>query len=158
MGVIVVTGAFGNVGKSVVDALLVRGARVRVAGRNLAAVRETFGDRVESAHLDLTDPATFGPAVCDAEKVFLIRPPAIARVRKTINPFIDVAARSGVTHVVFPSVAGADTNKVVPHHRIETHLRASTMAWTMLRPGFFAQNIGGAYRSDIVDDNRIYVP
>lgn len=28
----------------------------------------------------------------------------------------------------------------------------------MLRPGFFAQNLGDAYRSDITEDHRIYVP
>ena len=30
--------------------------------------------------------------------------------------------------------------------------------WTVLRPGFFAQNFGDAYRRDIVEDGRIYVP
>ena len=28
----------------------------------------------------------------------------------------------------------------------------------VLRPGFFAQNLGDAYRDDIVQDHRIYVP
>jgi uncharacterized protein YbjT (DUF2867 family) len=64
---------------------------------------------------------------------------------------------AGVEHVVFSSVVGAGTNRVVPHHRIERHLRASGLAWTILRPGFFAQNLGGAYRSDIAR-GRIHVP
>ena len=30
--------------------------------------------------------------------------------------------------------------------------------WTILRPGFFTQNLGDAYRQDIVERDRIYVP
>lgn len=41
---------------------------------------------------------------------------------------------------MFSSVAGADTNRVVPHHRVETHLREHAPSWTILRPGFFCQN------------------
>lgn len=108
--------------------------------------------------LDFTDPTTFAPALEGVSKVFLIRPPAVARVGNTINSFIDAAQDHRVDHIVFSSVAGADTNKVVPHHRIETHLQGSKMAWTMLRPGFFAQNIGTAYHRDIVANNRIYLP
>jgi uncharacterized protein YbjT (DUF2867 family) len=37
-------------------------------------------------------------------------------------------------------------------------LRAGPDDWTIVRPGFFAQNIGTAYRQDIVEDNRIYLP
>jgi uncharacterized protein YbjT (DUF2867 family) len=46
----------------------------------------------------------------------------------------------------------------VPHHRVETHLRASGVGWTILRPGFFAQNLADAYRADITRQDRIYVP
>ncbi|MEZ5267396.1 MAG: hypothetical protein R2789_02100 [Microthrixaceae bacterium] len=41
---------------------------------------------------------------------------------------------------------------------METHLRSSGIPWTMLRPGFFAQNLGDAYRLDINEDQRIYIP
>jgi uncharacterized protein YbjT (DUF2867 family) len=78
--------------------------------------------------------------------------------RPTINAFIDAAVEAGVGHVVFSSVAGADTNRIVPHHRIETHLAASRLGWTVLRPGFFAQNLGTSYRTDIRDHDRIHVP
>jgi len=79
-------------------------------------------------------------------------------MKPTLNRLIDVAADLGVGHVVFSSVAGADTNRIVPHHRVETHLRASGLGWTILRPGFFAQNFGDAYRLDITEENRVYVP
>lgn len=154
---ILVTGATGNVGAAVVTALRAVGAPVRAAVTDPAAARDRFGD-VDTVRLDLTDPDTFATALDGVGRVFLIRPPAIARVGPTINRFVDAAAAEGVDHVVFSSVAGAENNPVVPHHRVETHLFASGLGWTVLRPGFFAQNLGGPYRSDIRDEDRIHVP
>ena len=59
---------------------------------------------------------------------------------------------------MFVSVAGAATNPIVPHHAVELHLRNGPTDWTILRPGFFAQNLESAYRRDICRDDRIYVP
>ncbi len=42
--------------------------------------------------------------------------------------------------------------------KVEQHLRGSGLAWTMLRAGFFAQNVADAYRQDIVEDDRIVLP
>lgn len=152
-----VTGALGNVGSRVVEELLARGRSVRAADMSLDALEERFGDRAEPARLDFNDEFTFAEALDGARRVFLIRPPAIARVGSTLNRFIDHAARNRTETVVFSSVAGADTNTIVPHHRVETHLRTSGIPWTFLRPGFFAQNIGSAYRRDIIENGRIYV-
>ena len=158
MGQIVVTGALGNVGSAVVASLLERGAEdVLVADIDREALADRFPG-IEAIALDYTDPSTFGPVVADAQRLFLIRPPAISRVGNTINPFLDAAEGAGVEHVVFSSVAGAESNRIVPHHRIENHLIDSGMAWTMLRPGFFAQNIATAYRQDINEGDRIHVP
>ena len=154
---VLVTGAAGNVGVGVVRGLVERGVRVRAADLDLAVVRER-DPGAEPVALDFTDPATFGPALRDVQRVFLIRPPAIARVKPTLNRFLDAAVTAGVEHVVFSSVAGAETNRVVPHHRVEQHLFASGLRWTVLRPGFFAQNLATAYRQDIVRDGRVHVP
>lgn len=158
MGRVVATGALGNVGSGVVGALQDRGVTdLRVADISRDALADRFPD-VEAVALDYTDPSTFGPVVDGAEKLFLIRPPAISRVGNTINSFLDAAESAGLHHVVFSSVAGAESNRIVPHHRIESHLIDSGMAWTMLRPGFFAQNLATAYRQDITTSNQIYVP
>lgn len=154
---IVVTGALGNVGSAVIGSLG-PDHRIRAADIDAEALGARFGERVEPVRLDFGDPATFGPVLAGASRVFLIRPPAISRVGPTLNRFLDVAAEAGVEHVVFSSVAGADTNRIVPHHRVERHLTASGLAWTILRPGFFSQNIGSAYRRDIVEDDRLHIP
>ncbi len=156
MSAVLVTGAGGNVGAAVVDHLQRLGHTARAADIDPALLPARHG--VETVRLDLTDPRTFAPALRGIRRLFLIRPPAIARVKPTLNAFLDAAAAAGVEHVVFSSVAGAETNRVVPHHRVEQHLIASNMAWTMLRPGFFAQNLATAYRTDIRDHDRLHVP
>jgi uncharacterized protein YbjT (DUF2867 family) len=154
---VLVTGASGNVGASVVEQLLERGIGVRAGGRHLDSLTEQ-APQAEAVRLDVADPTTFAPALEGIDRVFLIRPPAIARVGPTVNAFVDAASAAGVAHVVFSSVAGAEDNRIVPHHRIETHLIDSDMPWTILRPGFFAQNLATAYRNDILGDDRIHLP
>lgn len=137
---VLVTAAHGNVGRPTLEAL-------RAAGLDaIAAVRRPGRGEIR---LDFRDPSTFQPAVAGIDRIFLLRPPDVVRVAKTINRFVDVAAAAGVQHCVFLSVEGADRNPRVPHHRIERHLRASGLGWTFLRPGFFAQNLTGPYLSDI---------
>ena len=155
---ILVTGATGNVGREVVRALVARGAAVRAADRHPARIDSLFDARVASVALDFLDPATFDAAAAGCRSLFLLRPPAVADVKPTLNAFVDRARARGVGHVVFLSVAGAGTNRLVPHHAVEVHLRARGHDWTLLRPGFFAQNFGDAYRRDIVEDARVYVP
>ncbi len=154
---ILVVGASGNVGGAVVRSLLVAGLPVRAAGTDVPALERRYPD-VQAVRLDFHDPATFAPALDGAGGLFLLRPPAISRVGPTLNALLDVARQRGVDHVVFSSVSGADTNKVVPHHRVESHLQSSRLSWTILRPGFFAQNLADAYRTDIAGDDRIFLP
>jgi uncharacterized protein YbjT (DUF2867 family) len=153
---VLVTGATGNVGLEVVRAARARGLEVRAAVHDEARARKTLGNDVELARLDFLDRSTFS-CTDGADALFLMRPPAIAEVAETLLPFVDEARKRGVKHIVFLSVAGADKNALVPHHAVEKHLQKGN-GWTILRPGFFAQNFGDAYLRDIVEDNRVYVP
>ena len=155
---VLVTGASGNVGREVVRALHARGIPLRAAVSSRRAVGVNLGADVETVKLDLRDPGTFAAAVQGCSALFLLRPPAIADTKRTLNPFIDAARAAGIGPVVFLSVAGAEKNKIVPHHAVEAHLMARGGDFTLLRPGFFAQNFGDAYRRDLVQDDRIYVP
>lgn len=155
---VLVSGASGNVGREVVAALLGRGVDVVAADRRSKPSAGIGGAAVRARHLDFTVRATWEAAVEGVGHMFLMRPPAIADVENNLIPFIDFARSRGVDHVAFLSVAGAGSNKIVPHRKIEDHLRARGDHHTNLRPGFFAQNLQSAYRKDIVDDNRIYVP
>lgn len=156
---VLVTGATGNTGREVVAALLRDGVTVRAAMRSPESSRLSQG--IETTTLDFHDPGTFASAAQGCSSVFLLRPPPISDVQATLNRFIDAAREVGVDHVVFLSVMGATGSRVVPHAKVEEHLVArssATSRYTILQPGFFAQNLQDAYRRDIVEDGRLYVP
>lgn len=153
---IFVTGASGNVGTAVVEHLRDRQLPCRVGSRKANVL--TIENGVEIVPFDFLKPTTYATAVQGCHAVFLLRPPAIADTRQTLNVFLDVARTQGVEQVVFISVAGAADNPMVPHHAVEQHLQRDAAGWTILRPGFFAQNLGDAYRDDILADDRLYVP
>jgi uncharacterized protein YbjT (DUF2867 family) len=126
-GPVLVTGALGNVGGATVTALLAGGAQVRAAGLDADSFARRFPGG-EAVRLDFRDPETFRSAVVGCPSMLLLRPPPIARVKPTLNRLIDVAGENGMSHVVFSSVQGADTYRVVPHHRVEEHLLLAVSA------------------------------
>jgi uncharacterized protein YbjT (DUF2867 family) len=155
---VLVTAALGNVGRELVPALQRRQIGVKAADRDPAEIGSQLGGGVESVRLDFTERASFAPALAGCSGLFLLRPPAIANVEETLIPLLEEAHARGIEHVVFLSVAGAERNRWVPHHAVEQHLLRGPMSWSILRPGFFAQNLGGAYRTDILERGRLYVP
>ncbi len=154
---VLVTAAQGNVGREVARECLSTGLLTRVAGREERELKRRFPG-LETARLDFLDRRTWAPALHACDSLFLLRPPPLGDMETTLCPFVSAAYAAGVQHIVFLSVAGADRMKWVPHHKVEAHLTKCGSAWTVLRPGFFAQNLQDAYLRDIVDDSRIYVP
>jgi len=61
----------------------------------------------------------------------------MADVDNTINPFVDAARAHGIDHVVFLSVTGAGKNRLVPHRRVEDHLRARRVRQSIRRSRSF---------------------
>jgi uncharacterized protein YbjT (DUF2867 family) len=153
---IFLTGASGNVGTAVARCLHEARLPFRIGARDPRAASPPGG--TATVAFDFLDPQTFRAAVRGCDSLFLLRPPAVSDTRRTLNPFVDVGREEGIKQIVFVSVAGAADNSLVPHHAVEQHLRRGPAGWTILRPGFFAQNFGGPYRDDIVLDARVFVP
>jgi uncharacterized protein YbjT (DUF2867 family) len=154
---ILITGATGNVGREMVLAAMRAGLTATAAVRHATNIGGLPSD-FPMVSLDFHNSETWAAALEGHDAVFLVRPPAIADVDRNINPFIDRAYASGVKHVVFLSVAGADRNRFVPHAKVEAHLAACGNGYSNLRPGFFAQNLQDAYLADIREDDRIILP
>ncbi len=129
---------------------------LRDAGAQPIVATRTGGGRDEVA-FDFCDKQSWQPALTGVTRVFLLRPPQIADIDHTLGPFITAARAQGVQHIVFLSVAGAEKLRFLPHAAVERHLTKTT-GWTILRPGFFAQNIETAYGDDIRTRDRIYIP
>ena len=155
---VLVTGATGNVGAEVVKALQKAGVPVRAAVRDVAKATGRFGEGVEYVQFDFKRPATFEAAFKDVKRLFLMRPPDISNAQRDILPAVEAAKRAGVEQIVFLSLLGVENNTIVPHHKIEELLRASGLAWTFLRAGFFMQNLDTTQRQDIRENNDLFVP
>ena len=82
MSRILITGASGNVGKYVAAYALKNGQGITVAGTHTETLTEMFGNTAKIVYLDFTDPATFKPALENADRVFIIRPPTFGQTRK----------------------------------------------------------------------------
>ena len=149
---ILVTGASGTVGREVA-ARLDGHAPVRLGLRDPAQAGVAGGVR-----LDFLDPSSFEAALRGVDRVFLLRPPQLARARRDFGSFIAAMERAGVRHVVFLSVRGAGSNPLLPHRQIERLLERSALAWTHLRPNDFMQNFATVHRADIRDRGEVWAP
>ena len=155
---VLVIGALGNVGTEVVRSLLARGAAVRAADLSPERARERFGEAVEAVSFDFGDATTYAAAFDGMEGMFLMRPPAIANVKKYLFPAIEAAKAAGVKQVVFLSLIGIEDNQRAPHYAVEQYLKASGMDTTFLRCSFFMQNLNTTHRAEIRERDEIYVP
>lgn len=175
---LLVLGATGTVGASVVAHLASEGHAVRAAGRNADRTAENLADvdpdllvpdtdldgsldalsgTVEPVAFDFERPETWGPAFEDVRRAFVLRPPQMGRVG-AITDALDAAGRVGVEHVALLSVLGAERNPVLPHRRIEKHLADHALDHTFLRASFFAQNFLTTHRADLVERDEVFVP
>ncbi|MGW3657636.1 SDR family oxidoreductase [Streptomyces sp. NPDC005151] len=133
-----VTGSRGRVGSALVSLLHRDGHAVRAASRDPARLDPPAG--VPALACDLTDPATFAPALDGVGSVFLYAEPA------GIDSFLTRAEAAGVRHIVLlssSSVLGPDAQEnpiARSHHAVEQALAASPLTTTFLRPGAFATN------------------
>ncbi|MFE1664331.1 NmrA family NAD(P)-binding protein [Microbacterium sp. P02] len=157
MSAVFVTGATGTVGSAVVADLLARGQDV------IAGVRATRDERIPDAAVQREFSYGAGAGeirdVLDGvDRLFLLRPPAIADVQATLFPVIDAALRRGIRQIVFLSLQGVQANRRTPHHAVEQYLRETRSPFTFLRPNFFMQNLSTNYAEAIRRDGEIFVP
>ncbi len=149
---ILLTGATGTVGREVAKALIQRNIPFRVANYHAPVTDE------KEVYLDLQKPETFLPALMGVEKIFLIRPPRIADVKKYFCPFVQAARQQGVKQIVFLSAMGVERQGFAPPAKIEKYIRDAQIGYTFLRPSFFMQNLVTAHLDEIRQDNIIYLP
>src|SRR5438128_1327658 len=136
---IAVTGATGNIGGEVVRLLLQAKQPVRVLVRDPEKVAGLTG-KVEIVRADLMEPKTLQAGFAGAEKAFILIP-SIKDIPEIAESIFQAAERAGVRHVVFVSSGTIEMKPPVTvgnwHLEGEKKLKATKLAWTMLRPGNF---------------------
>ncbi len=167
MTTVLVTGATGNQGGAVVEHLLGSG-QVDVHGLTRDTTSETaqqLSDRgVTMVEGDLNDPDSLRGPIGDADALFLVTnfwtEGYDQQVQQGKNA-ADVAAETGIEHVVFSGVGSHWRETGVPHFdsaaEIEAYARELDLPLTVLGPVFFFQNLE-AFVESIVDDGTLALP
>jgi len=144
----VLTGVTGKTGGETAQQLLAKGAKLRAIVRNEAKAADLEAAGVELVVGDVSDAGTVRRALQGAEKAFLTLPNGENQLAQE-KQFTDLAVAAGVKHLVkmssMEAVAHAETPIPRAHWAVEEHIRASGlasgMAWTMVKPNFFMQNL-----------------
>jgi uncharacterized protein YbjT (DUF2867 family) len=139
---IVVTGATGNVGRPLVQALAAAGGQVTAVSRRVSDAAVAEGVRHRQA--DLTDPESLRPVFDGADALFLHDGGGSAHLLSP-RDILDVAKAGGVGRIVLLSSIGVATRPQSASHggmmrAIEDAVRESDLDWTILRPGGFDSN------------------
>ncbi len=146
---VLVTGASGQQGGSVIRALIDRGYHVRALTRNDDTdwARSMAERGVEIAVGNLTDVASLKSSLTGVDTVFLVTTPFEEGVDVETEQgirMIEAAAEANVGHLVFSSVASADQKTGIPHfeskYRVEEAIVASGVPNTIVAPVFFMDN------------------
>jgi uncharacterized protein YbjT (DUF2867 family) len=157
---ILITGATGRTGGQAARDLAARGVPVRALVRDATKAAPLAAAGVELAVGDAGDAASVRAALRGVSKVAVIFPNG-ERQLELEKRVVDLAAEAGVVHIVKISSMESLPTAHNPTHRMhwdsETHIRASGVPWTMVRPSFYMQNfLANAYT--IKTEGRFYYP
>ncbi|MFF0065677.1 NAD(P)H-binding protein [Streptomyces sp. NPDC005279] len=139
---IVITGATGNVGRPLVQALAAAGEQVTAVSRGVSSADVPEG--VRHRQVNLADSASLRPVFDGADALFLHDTGAGVHLLSP-QDILDIAKAGGVGRVVLLSSQGVATRPQSASHggvgrSFEDAVRQSGMDWTILRPGGFDSN------------------
>jgi uncharacterized protein YbjT (DUF2867 family) len=146
---VLVTGATGQQGGAVTDALLSRGHRVKALTRkpDSDAARQLASAGAEIVVGDLGDAASIVEAASGVDTMYLMGNSYDAGVEEETRQGIiaaDAAKAAGVGHLIYSSVADADKKTGIPHfeskYLVEKHVARLGIPYTISAPVAFMEN------------------
>jgi uncharacterized protein YbjT (DUF2867 family) len=153
---ILVTGGTGLIGTEVLRRLSQAGVPARALTRDLKKAQKMPG--VTWVAGDLGKPETLPMAFEGAKTLFLLTHYQEDMVDLQHNA-IAAASAAGVTHVVKSSAFAASDHSKAPigrwHYQAEKELQESGLAWTILRPHHFMQNLL-AQAEYVINEGAVY--
>lgn len=148
---VLVIGGTGKTGRRTVARLRERGVETRAASRS------------GEIPFDWTDRTTWQAALDEVDAVYIV---PLDTSPSPTPAFVEQAVASGVRRLVLLSARGVDVPGYFgssyegggPHAESEAAVRASGAAWTILRPGWFAQNFSEGVFLDGVRAGELALP
>ncbi|HEY1156917.1 MAG TPA: SDR family oxidoreductase [Arthrobacter sp.] len=143
---IVVTGATGQLGRHVLEALLERGVPAQdivAAGRSVDKLADFAARGVRVQAMDYADAGSVAAALKGAHKVLLISGSEVGQRVDQHRTVIGAARAEGVELLAYTSIANADTTGMVladEHKATEALLRESGVPFVLLRNGWYLEN------------------
>lgn len=143
---IAITGSTGQLGRLVVERMKNEvGADDLIALARSPKKAEDLGVAVREA--DYEKPETLGPALSGIDTLLLISSSEIGKRAAQHHNVIEAAKGAKVGRIVYTSLLHADTSSLSlaeEHKLTEAELRASGLAYTLLRNGWYTENHMGA--------------
>jgi uncharacterized protein YbjT (DUF2867 family) len=145
---IIVTGANGQLGRAIVERLLTRipAGQIGVSVRNPEKAQELKEQGVRVRRGDYNDPISLAHAFEGASQVLIVSCDSLgeAAVRQHCTA-IDIAKLAGARRILYTSHMASSPTSLFPpmvdHAATEAALRASGVAFTALRNGFYAASV-----------------
>jgi uncharacterized protein YbjT (DUF2867 family) len=154
---ILITGASGNVGGAVLSEVLKTRHKVRAMYRSEADAEKAPAG-VEKVIADFADKDSLRRALRGVDKIFLVCSPVPDLVALESN-VVDVCREIGIERIVQNSALGAgEVEGSYPnwHKAVERSVEYSGIAFTILRPDTFMQNILAFYAPTIRTQAAFY--
>ncbi|OAE03432.1 SDR family oxidoreductase [Arthrobacter sp. OY3WO11] len=143
---IVITGATGQLGRHVIEALLERNVPAReivAAGRSVEKLADLAGRGVQVRAMDYADASSVAGALKGARKVLLISGSEVGRRVEQHRTVIEAAKAQGVELLAYTSIANADSTGMklaAEHQATEAILKESGVPFVLLRNGWYLEN------------------
>lgn len=142
---IAVTGATGQLGRIVIDALLkkVPAAEIVAAVRTPAKAADLAALGVIVRQADYGQPETLEAAFAGVDKLLLISGSEVGQREAQHKAVIEAARAAGVGFIAYTSLLHADTSPLglgVEHRATEALLKASGIPFALLRNGWYSEN------------------
>lgn len=141
---IVITGASGQYGRLATDKLIAlgRGSDLILITRTPAKLDARIAQGCDVRYGDFDKPETLIEAVKGAGKMLLISGTRVGARVVQHAAAIDAAVAAGVRHIAYTSFVNVDVANpaivAIDHRETEALIKASGVAWTMLRDAHYA--------------------
>ena len=143
---IVITGATGQLGRHVIEALLERNVpadSIVATGRSIEKLSNFVARGVRATAMDYDDAASVAQALKGATKVLLISGSAVGQRVEQHRTVIEAAKAEGVELLAYTSIANADTTRMklaTEHQATESILKESGVPFVLLRNSWYIEN------------------